>query len=269
MRATRRAARKRCWRVRWPSWPPAPTDWRRWMACTWTWTMTRAWRWLPRARPQPGLRRQDADSSAPDRRRQRGLCAQPREIAVARKRLQAWRDAQASGQGVAVVDGSLVENLHAREAERVLALAAAIAAPSARARSPSSIPPRQPCNGIATPARYNTVPHAHDAARRGARPRAVPCPRAGRLNSRPEPHALHPATRAVCARGGTAPARPVSASTMIRFQQVSRARRRRCSTKPTCCSTPATRSASSAPTAPASPACSRCCAACCTPTRAT
>ena len=79
-------------------------------------------------RPQPGLRRQDADSSAPDRRRQRGLCAQPREIAVARKRLQAWRDAQASGQGVAVVDGSLVENLHAREAERVLALAAAIAA---------------------------------------------------------------------------------------------------------------------------------------------
>ena len=45
MRATRRAARKRCWRVRWPSWPPAPTDWRRWMACTWTWTMTRAWRW--------------------------------------------------------------------------------------------------------------------------------------------------------------------------------------------------------------------------------
>ena len=52
----------------------------------------------------------------------------PGEIAVARKRLQAWRDAQASGQGVAVVDGSLVENLHAREAERVLALAAAIAA---------------------------------------------------------------------------------------------------------------------------------------------
>ena len=45
MRATRRAARKRCWRVRWPSWPPAPTDWRRWMACTWTWTMRRAWRW--------------------------------------------------------------------------------------------------------------------------------------------------------------------------------------------------------------------------------
>lgn len=52
----------------------------------------------------------------------------PGEIAVARKRLQAWRDAQACGQGVAVVDGSLVENLHAREAERVLALAAAIAA---------------------------------------------------------------------------------------------------------------------------------------------
>ena len=32
-----------------------------------------------------------------------------------------------AARGVAVVDGSLVENLHAREAERVLALAAAIA----------------------------------------------------------------------------------------------------------------------------------------------
>ncbi len=55
------------------------------------------------------------------------------ELASARKRLDAWRAAQAAGQGVAVVDGALVENLHAREAERLLALADAIAARSAPA----------------------------------------------------------------------------------------------------------------------------------------
>ncbi|MGS1107730.1 HpcH/HpaI aldolase/citrate lyase family protein [Achromobacter anxifer] len=49
------------------------------------------------------------------------------ELAAARKRLEAWQAAQAAGLGVAVVDGALVENLHAREAERVLALAEAIA----------------------------------------------------------------------------------------------------------------------------------------------
>ncbi|KRC79262.1 malyl-CoA thiolesterase [Achromobacter sp. Root83] len=48
------------------------------------------------------------------------------ELASARRRLDAWRAAQAAGMGVAVVDGALVENLHAQEAERVLALAAAI-----------------------------------------------------------------------------------------------------------------------------------------------
>jgi len=51
------------------------------------------------------------------------------ELETARKRLDAWRAAQAEGKGVAVVDGALVENLHASEAERVLALAAAIQAP--------------------------------------------------------------------------------------------------------------------------------------------
>ena len=55
------------------------------------------------------------------------------ELASARKRLDAWRAAQAAGQGVAVVDGALVENLHACEAERLLALADAIAARSAPA----------------------------------------------------------------------------------------------------------------------------------------
>jgi len=48
------------------------------------------------------------------------------ELATARKRVDAWRAAQAAGQGVAVVDGALVENLHALDAERQLALAAAI-----------------------------------------------------------------------------------------------------------------------------------------------
>ncbi|MGE8617376.1 MAG: HpcH/HpaI aldolase/citrate lyase family protein [Achromobacter spanius] len=55
------------------------------------------------------------------------------ELAQARKRLDAWRQAQAAGQGVAVVDGALVENLHAEEAERVLALAAAIAGTASQA----------------------------------------------------------------------------------------------------------------------------------------
>lgn len=53
----------------------------------------------------------------------------PDELATARKRLDAWKAAQAEGKGVAVVDGALVENLHAQEAERLLALAAAIHAP--------------------------------------------------------------------------------------------------------------------------------------------
>lgn len=53
----------------------------------------------------------------------------PEELDTARKRLDAWKAAQAEGKGVAVVDGALVENLHASEAERVLALAAAIQTP--------------------------------------------------------------------------------------------------------------------------------------------
>lgn len=53
----------------------------------------------------------------------------PEELDMARQRLDAWKAAQAEGKGVAVVDGALVENLHASEAERVLALAAAIQGP--------------------------------------------------------------------------------------------------------------------------------------------
>ncbi|CFP07316.1 citrate lyase subunit beta [Bordetella pertussis] len=42
--------------------------------------------------------------------------------------MAAWQDAQAHGAGVTVVDGMLVEALHVEDAQRVLALAQAIAA---------------------------------------------------------------------------------------------------------------------------------------------
>ncbi|MCP5183229.1 MAG: CoA ester lyase [Pseudomonadales bacterium] len=46
----------------------------------------------------------------------------------ARRVLAVWQDALAAGRGVAVLDGNLVENLHAAEAERVVAFADALAA---------------------------------------------------------------------------------------------------------------------------------------------
>lgn len=50
----------------------------------------------------------------------------PDAVAHARRVLQAWEAAKAEGKGVAVLDGKLVENLHAAEAERVLAYAEAL-----------------------------------------------------------------------------------------------------------------------------------------------
>ncbi|MBO1012438.1 CoA ester lyase [Achromobacter sp. SD115] len=50
------------------------------------------------------------------------------EIERAQAVIAAWREAQARGSGVAVLDGRLVEALHVGEAQRVLALARAIAA---------------------------------------------------------------------------------------------------------------------------------------------
>lgn len=50
------------------------------------------------------------------------------EVAQARRIVGAYAEARARGAGVAVLDGRLVENLHVREAERVIALADAIAA---------------------------------------------------------------------------------------------------------------------------------------------
>ena len=50
------------------------------------------------------------------------------EIELARRQIAAYEEAQASGQGVAVVDGKIVENLHVATANSILAKAAAIAA---------------------------------------------------------------------------------------------------------------------------------------------
>lgn len=52
------------------------------------------------------------------------------EIEDARSVLEVWAAAQAAGKGVAELDGRLIENLHAAEAERVLAFADALSARS-------------------------------------------------------------------------------------------------------------------------------------------
>ncbi len=49
------------------------------------------------------------------------------QIEHARRILDVWQEALAQGQGVAVLDGKLVENLHAAEAERVISFADALA----------------------------------------------------------------------------------------------------------------------------------------------
>ncbi|MCB4454677.1 HpcH/HpaI aldolase/citrate lyase family protein [Leisingera sp. McT4-56] len=54
-----------------------------------------------------------------------------REIDTSRRQIAAFDEAQAAGQGVAVVDGKIVENLHVVTAREILAKADAIAALSA------------------------------------------------------------------------------------------------------------------------------------------
>lgn len=49
------------------------------------------------------------------------------EVALARRQIEAFREARAAGQGVAVVDGRIVENLHVATAEAMLAKVRAIA----------------------------------------------------------------------------------------------------------------------------------------------
>jgi (3S)-malyl-CoA thioesterase len=50
------------------------------------------------------------------------------ELELAARQIAAFAEAQAAGQGVAVVDGKIVENLHIMMAEALLAKASAIAA---------------------------------------------------------------------------------------------------------------------------------------------
>ncbi|MCV2894089.1 HpcH/HpaI aldolase/citrate lyase family protein [Lentibacter sp. XHP0401] len=50
------------------------------------------------------------------------------EIDLARRQIAAFEESEASGQGVAVVDGKIVENLHVETARKILALAEAVAA---------------------------------------------------------------------------------------------------------------------------------------------
>jgi len=52
----------------------------------------------------------------------------PDEIDLARRQIDAFAEAEAAGQGVAVVDGKIVENLHVATARETLAKAEAIAA---------------------------------------------------------------------------------------------------------------------------------------------
>ena len=50
------------------------------------------------------------------------------ELDLARRQIAAFEEAMAAGQGVAVLDGKIVENLHVASAQRILAQAEAIAA---------------------------------------------------------------------------------------------------------------------------------------------
>ena len=50
------------------------------------------------------------------------------ELDLARRQIAAFEEAKAAGQGVAVLDGKIVENLHVASAQRILAQAEAIAA---------------------------------------------------------------------------------------------------------------------------------------------
>lgn len=52
----------------------------------------------------------------------------PEEVDAAKRLLAAWRQARTEGRGLTVLDGGLVEELHALEAERLVTLADAIAA---------------------------------------------------------------------------------------------------------------------------------------------
>jgi citrate lyase subunit beta/citryl-CoA lyase len=58
----------------------------------------------------------------------RAFSPDPVEVAAAHRLLDAWSAARSAGRGVAVFEGRLVEEMHAREAARLVALSAAIGA---------------------------------------------------------------------------------------------------------------------------------------------
>ena len=58
------------------------------------------------------------------------------EVDLARRQIAAFEEAEARGQGVAVVDGKIVENLHVATARQTLAKAEAIATMSEEASCP-------------------------------------------------------------------------------------------------------------------------------------
>ena len=75
-----------------------------------------------RAGPRHGVRRQDADPPRAGRRRQRGLRARRRTRSTSPgARSPPSRRPRRKGQGVAVVDGKIVENLHVDTARKMLA----------------------------------------------------------------------------------------------------------------------------------------------------
>src|SRR5262249_40440135 len=52
----------------------------------------------------------------------------PEDLDLARRMIAAFREAKSQGKGVATLDGKMVENLHAEEAERLIAQGEAITA---------------------------------------------------------------------------------------------------------------------------------------------
>lgn len=50
------------------------------------------------------------------------------EVDLARRQIEAFEEVERTGQGVAVVDGKIVENLHVETAKKILAMASAVAA---------------------------------------------------------------------------------------------------------------------------------------------
>jgi hypothetical protein len=86
---------------------------------------------IPRARKLPDGRIMPGSAPAFDRPCRSVLCV-PAEIDPARRQIAAHAEAVAAGQGVAVVDGKIVENLHIVTARATLARAGAIAALEAR-----------------------------------------------------------------------------------------------------------------------------------------